>query len=48
MSTHLLALVLADFKCINKSVIGMDQKVIDTRVCARPNILNQLDLVINF
>jgi aminopeptidase N len=43
MSTYLVALVIADFECINKTIAGGEKGTIDVRVCGRSNALNQLE-----
>lgn len=46
MSTYIVAIVLADYKCINSTVKGMEADIA-TSVCARPNAFDQLDYASN-
>lgn len=46
MSTYLLAILVADYKCLNgvSNTVYPPAKAVDVAVCARPNAFDQLDL----
>ncbi|KAL5250108.1 hypothetical protein ACHWQZ_G015988 [Mnemiopsis leidyi] len=41
MSTYVMAFVVANFDCINKTITSVDNKEILTRVCARPSLIKK-------
>ena len=48
MPTYLVALVLADYDCIEGTAVSpISKSNINSRVCARPNAIDELELASN-